>query len=295
MVGTAVSFGLHLWGADPSGAARWAEELGFDAVAVDRDVLAGPPGPEVWTALTWVAARTARVRVVPNVLVLANRHPALVAKMAETVDRLSGGRLILALGAGAASNDGVAGALGLHLGGLAPAERVAATEEAIDVLRGLWSGQAFTYAGTWFRIGGAEVRPAPVRPIPLWLGAYGPRMLDLAGRKADGWVPSLWALDPDSAYRGLERVRAAASRAGRNPGALTYAYNLGILVEERANPGPGQVAGPPELVAKRLAAFARHGFTHLSLWPGGDTDEQLARQIELLADQVIPAVHALVG
>src|SRR6516162_9990723 len=102
-----LQFGLHLTDTgDPAAEAKLAEGLGFDMVAVDRDVLNGPvPGREVWTTLTWVAARTSTIALIPNVLALPNRHPALVAKMAETLDRLSSGRLILALGAGAPMND----------------------------------------------------------------------------------------------------------------------------------------------------------------------------------------------
>jgi len=100
--------------ADPVAEARHAEALGFDLVTVHRDVLHGPPPSlETWTLLTWLAAHTSTVRLAPNVLALPNRHPAVVAKMAETLDRLSGGRLVLALGGGAASNGQAFGAFGL--------------------------------------------------------------------------------------------------------------------------------------------------------------------------------------
>src|SRR5207248_1119366 len=93
---------IHTWaqpGSDPVAEALHAEQLGFDAVTVHRDVLHGSePSFEMWTLLTWLAARTSRIGVVSNVLALPNRHPATLAKMAETFDRLSGGRLVLNLG-----------------------------------------------------------------------------------------------------------------------------------------------------------------------------------------------------
>jgi alkanesulfonate monooxygenase SsuD/methylene tetrahydromethanopterin reductase-like flavin-dependent oxidoreductase (luciferase family) len=283
-------FGLHLAGltsaVDLATQARRAEQLGFDVVAVDRDVLSGPPpGLEVWTALTWAAASTTSIRVVPNVLALPYRHPALLAKMAESLDRLSGGRAVLALGAGAAMHDPILDALGLRR--LSPAQRVAATSEALDVIRGLWSKPGLAYPGTHFTIHGADLQPRPATQLPIWLGAYGPRMLDLTGRRADGWVPSLFLLPPDAAYRALDRVRSAAARAGRRADDLTYAYNVGVWVDEHAPATPGQVVGAPDVVARQLAELVRHGFTCLNFWPRGNTVEQ----IERLAAEVIPAVR----
>jgi alkanesulfonate monooxygenase SsuD/methylene tetrahydromethanopterin reductase-like flavin-dependent oxidoreductase (luciferase family) len=284
-------FGVHLSGAgDPAVEASLAEELGFDIVAIDRDVLnGGPPGLEMWTTLTWVAGRTSTINVIPNVLALPNRHPALVAKMAETLDRLSAGRLILALGAGAPMTDSSLRALGLDP--WSRSERVDATAEAIDVIRGLWTGAEFSYAGKYFAIDRASMEPKPEHPIPIWLGAYKPRMLELTGRSADGWIPSLFLLDPDAAYRARERVRAAALRAGRDPDGLTCAYNIGVLIDDHAAPQPGRLTGSAEHVADKLADFVAHGFTCFVFWLSEETGEQMER----LAHRVIPSLRARVG
>jgi len=283
-----LQFGVHLsGGADPLAEARLAEALGFDMVAVDRDVLSGsPPGLEMWTTLTWVAAQTSTIRVMPNVLALPNRHPALVAKMAETLDRLSAGRLVLALGAGAPMNDAAVRALGLDP--WSPAERVDATAEAIDVMRGLWTEAAFSYSGKYFATDQASMQPKPEHPIPVWLGAYKPRMLELTGRSADGWIPSSFLLEPEAAYRARDRVRAAALRAGRDADTLTCAYNIGVLIDDHAAPQPGRLAGSAEHVADRLAEFVAHGFTCFLFWLSEDAREQMER----LAGQVIPALRA---
>ena len=283
-----LQFGVHLSGAgDPAVEATLAEALGFDMVAIDRDVLNGPPpGPEVWTTLTWVAARTSTIRVIPNILAMPNRHPALIAKMAETLDRLSGGRLILALGAGAPMNDAGVRALGLNP--FSPAERVDATAEAIDVIRGLWTEASFSYWGKYFATGQASMQPRPQHSIPIWLGAYKPRMLELTGQRADGWIPSLFLLEPEAAYRALDRVRAAALRAGRDPDALTFAYNLGVLVDEHAAAQPGRLTGSAEQVAENLAEFVAHGFTSFLFWLSDDAPDQMER----LAHQVIPSLRA---
>jgi alkanesulfonate monooxygenase SsuD/methylene tetrahydromethanopterin reductase-like flavin-dependent oxidoreductase (luciferase family) len=208
--------------------------------------------------------------------------------MAETLSRLAGGRLILGLGGGAIVNHQAFGAFGLAR--RSPAETVAATEEALAVVTGLLRQPRFSHAGEHFTVAGAELQPRPAQPVPLWLGAFGPRMLDLVGRGADGWLPSLFLLPPPHAYRSLELVRRAADRAGRDPEELTYGYNVGVLVRQGAASRGGVVAGGPAEVAAQLAAFVRGGFTFLNLSPAGDG----AAQRERLAEEVLPLLRAQV-
>jgi alkanesulfonate monooxygenase SsuD/methylene tetrahydromethanopterin reductase-like flavin-dependent oxidoreductase (luciferase family) len=284
---------LHTWmhpGLDPVTEARHAEQLGFDLVTLHRDVLHGTdPSFENWTLLTWLAARTTRIRVAPMVLALPHRHPSVLAKMAETLDRLSDGRLVLVLGGGGAMNDPTYRALGLAQ--RSPREKVEALEEAIDLMRGLWSSPGLTYAGKHFQTEGATLEPQPDHPIPIWLGVFGDRMLDLVGRKADGWFPSLPFLPPEQAYRKLETIRSVAAHAGRNPDEITYGYNIPVLVEAGTVSARGQIVGSAEEVASQLADIAGHGFTVLNLWPGGEA----ATQRERLAGEVLPRVYDLLA
>ncbi len=190
-----------------------AEQLGFEVVTIHRDVLHGnDPSFESWTLLTWLAAHITRIRVAPVVLALPHRHPAVLAKMAETLDRLSDGRLVLVLGGGGLMNEPAYKAFGLAQ--RSPREKVQALEEAIDILQGLWSTSDFSYSGQHFRTEGATIEPKPGHPIPLWLGVFGTQMLDLVGRKADGWFPTYQFLEPERAYQKVERIRAAAEHAG---------------------------------------------------------------------------------
>jgi alkanesulfonate monooxygenase SsuD/methylene tetrahydromethanopterin reductase-like flavin-dependent oxidoreductase (luciferase family) len=277
-------------GVDPVAEAQHAEHLGFDVVTIHRDVLHGSgPSFEIWTLLSWLAARTSSIRVAPVVLALPHRHPAVLAKMAETLDRLSEGRLVLVLGAGGPMNEPAYGALGLAQ--RSPREKVEALEEAIDILPGLWSTSSFSYAGQHFRTQGATIEPKPSHPIPLWLGAFGDQMVDLVGRKADGWFPTYPLLEPEQAYRKLERIRTVAEHAGRNPDGITYAYNVPVLIEERAVSTREQIAGSAEEVARQLADLARHGFTLVNVWLGGEA----ARQRERLAREVLPIVRDLLA
>ena len=275
-------------GLDQVAEALDAEQLGYDVVTLHRDALhGGDPSFENWTLLAWLAARTSRISVAPLVLALPHRHPAVLAKMAETLDRLCGGRLILVLGGGGPMNEPAYRSLGLA--SRLPGAKVEALAEAIEILRGLWSTSSFSYPGKHFRTEGATLEPKPAHVIPIWLGVFGDRMLDLVGRKADGWLPTYQFLPPELAYRKVERIRRAAEDAGRNPDQLTYGYTIPVLVEKGSVTTRGQIAGSVQEVARQLADVVRHGFTFLNLWPVGEA----ATQRGLLAREVLPMVRDL--
>lgn len=272
-------------GRDPAAEARRAEELGFDFVSASDHLHGDDPTFEPWTMLSWIAAATSRIRVATRVLAVPYRPPPVVAKMAETLDRLSGGRLILGLGGGYLDEEFRAFGLGLR----PPRDKIDGLEEAIRITRGLWSERAFTFEGRLYRTEGAELEPKPERPIPIWLGTYGNRALAVTGRLADGWIPSLGFAPPDEVTVMRERVVSAARRAGRDLDGITFAYNLVIRVDERAAPDPSVVSGTPEAVAERLLGFTELGFTAFNFMPTGPGEEA---QAERLATEVIPRVRA---
>jgi alkanesulfonate monooxygenase SsuD/methylene tetrahydromethanopterin reductase-like flavin-dependent oxidoreductase (luciferase family) len=275
-------------GVDPVTEALHAERLGFDVVTFHGDAMHGThPSFELWTLLCWVEAHTTSIQVAPMVLALPHRHPAVLAKMAETLDRLAGGRLILVLGAGGPMNEQAYQALGLA--NRSPREKVQALEEAVDLLRGLWNTSGFSYAGEHFRTEGATIEPRPGHPVPLWLGVFGDRMLDLIGRKADGWLPTYQFLEPEQAFRKVEQIRSVAEQAGRNPDEIAFGYNVPVLVEEGAVTNRWRIAGSARPVAGQLAAFVRQGFTFLNVWPVGEAHVQRER----LARDVLPLVRDL--
>src|SRR5256714_10929084 len=173
---TTLSFGLGLPagpepGFEPVAYGRRAEELGFDFLSVS-DHPADPGGTyEAWTLLAWIAASTTRIRLGPRVLGVPYRSPAVVAKMAETFDRLSGGRLILGLGGG--YSDGEFRAFGLPVP--TAREKVDGLADAIRIARGLWTRPEFTYHGPIHHTEDAAVAPRPEHRIPIWLGTFGDR------------------------------------------------------------------------------------------------------------------------
>jgi len=263
--------------ADPVGAARDAERLGFDFVSVSDHPVGTTPSYETWTLLTWIAAATSRVAVLSRVLAVPLRNPALVAKMAESLDRLSAGRLLLGLGAG--YSDPEFRAVGVPVP--TPRQKVDGLEDAVRITRRLWTESAVTYAGAVHRTEAATIEPKPAHRIPVWLGTFGPRALAVTGRVADGWLPSLGHVPDGTLPQLRDRVLTAAADAGRDPAEVTCALNLTLRL------GPGRdadVTGEPAAVVDRLAGLRELGFTAFNLQaPRG--------QWERVAAEVLPALR----
>src|SRR6266550_9353216 len=208
--------------------AALADELGFDIAGV-QDHPYQRRFYDTWTLLTAMAMRTQRIALFPDVANLPLRPPAMLAKAAATLDLLSGGRLELGLGAGGFWNgikawDGPA---------RTPGESVSAVEEAVQVIRLLWSGQhGIKFEGNYYRLAGAHSGPVPAHAIGIWLGAYRPRMLSIVGRLADGWVPSYGYVKKPDLLEGNRRIDEAAVAAGRDPRAIRRVLNAGMLDAE---------------------------------------------------------------
>ena len=165
---TELMFGLNVStsaapGADPVAQARRAEELGFDFISANDHPSGTAPTFELWTMLAWIAAATSRISVASRVLGVPYRPPAMVAKMAETLDRLSGGRLILGLGGGSGDEEMRAFGLGIRT----PRDKVDGLAEALTIIRGLWTEPTFTFHGRLYRTEEAPLEPKPPHRIPL--------------------------------------------------------------------------------------------------------------------------------
>ena len=203
--------------------AELADELGFDLVGV-QDHPYQSRFLDTWTLLTAMAMRTSRIQVFPAVANLPLRPPAILAKAAASLDLLSRGRVELGLGAGG-SFDAIK-AIGGPM--RTRGESVEALEEAIQVIRLMWSGErGVRFEGKYYQLAGVHTGPAPAHPIGIWLGAYKPRMLSLVGRAADGWVPSLGYVQPADLLEGNRRIDEAAAAAGRDPRSIRRVLNAG--------------------------------------------------------------------
>ena len=233
---------------------------------------------DTWTLLSYVAARTERVRLIPDVANLPLRPPAMLAKAAASLDVLSGGRVELGLGAGAFWDAIEA------IGGprRTPKESVDALEEAIPILRSFWDGErSVRFEGEHYRVSGAKPGPPPAHRIGIWLGAYGPRMLRITGRLADGWLPSLGNLAEGDVLRMQGAIDAAARRAGRDPADVERAVNV-FALEGDAGSWPDRLA--------RIVTELR--FTTLI---AGIPEEDPIGFVRRLGEDVAPRVRELVG
>src|SRR5919204_520423 len=213
--------------ADPDGTVKQivaADRAGLDLIGV-QDHPYQRRFLDTWTLLSYAAGLTREIRLVPDVANLPLRLPSVLAKSAASLDVLSGGRVELGIGAGSFW-DAVAAMGGPRR---TAKESVDALEEAIAILRAFWSGErSVSVVGRHYRVEGAKPGPPPAHPIPLFIGAYGPRMLRLTGRLGDGWLPSLGEhyLPPEDALRRHGVIDEAAERAGRDPAEIERAVNV---------------------------------------------------------------------
>jgi Luciferase-like monooxygenase/Hemerythrin HHE cation binding domain len=260
------------------------EELGLDLVAFqDHPYQAG--FLDTWTLLSYVAARTSRVRLLPDVANVPLRPPAVLARSAAALDILSGGRVELGLGAGYFL-DAIAAMGGPRR---SAADNVDALSEAIAVIRALWTpGPPVRLEGRYHQLDGARPGPPPAHPIGIWIGAYKRRMLELTGRTADGWVPSIGYAAPEDLGPMTRTLDAAAETAGRDPAQIRRAFNI----SGRFGTGPGFLQGPPAAWADQLTALVlEHGMSAFILGPGRDALGDLRR----FAEEVAPAVREAVA
>jgi alkanesulfonate monooxygenase SsuD/methylene tetrahydromethanopterin reductase-like flavin-dependent oxidoreductase (luciferase family) len=287
-----VRFGLNIStsvidGYDPVRTARRAEQLGFDFVSSSDHPGGDSPNYETWTMLTWVAAATTRIQIGTRVLCVPFRLPALTAKMAETLQRLSNGRLILGLGGGYSDDE----MRSYGLSHRTPRDKVDGLEEAIRIMHGLWTEPNATFDGRLYRTDHAWLEPKPATPVPIWLGTYGKNALELTGRLGDGWIPSYGLVPPEVAIPMRDRVRTAAADAGRDPDDVTCAYHLQVRAGEQLD-DPTIVSGGAAHLVCQFVGFANIGFTTLSLALVGPNEDE---QLDLLGSEVLPAVRSALG
>ena len=257
---------------------RIADEGGLEVIGV-QDHPYQRRFVDTFALLGHLLDRTERISVFPDVANLPLRPPAVLAKHAATLDRLSAGRFELGLGAGGFW-DAIAAMGGPRR---TPGESVDALSEAIDVIRLVWSDdRSARYAGEHYRLDGYHPGPPPAHPIGIWLGAYKPRMLRLTGEKADGWVPSLRAEFTPAVLGELDkRVSEAAVAAGREPKDVRRIWNV-----------MGGVADAARLTSDLVEWASEHGADTFVVWPEGEDQEG---QVERLAAEVAPAVREAMG
>ena len=281
---------------DTVAVARLAEQVGFDSLWVSDVLLVkfqegGPLGIwEGWSWLSALAAITTRAEI--GTLVISNtfRNPALLAKMADTVDEISNGRLILGIGAG--GNDNEHEAFGLPW-----PRRFSRLEEALTIIRDLLRNNHADFDGEFYRVVDCQLMPRGPRPNgpPIMVGSngMGPRMFGIMARYAD--ISNIWLAFGDCSPTVLPPLTASLDEAcikeGRDPATLERTVTVGVAFgDHRLEFGPwditkGALSGVPEEVAGALRAFADQGVAHVQVYLAPTTEagvEQFARVLELL-------------
>ena len=283
-------------------AAVEAERLGYDSVWVADHLMHGFDDGilEGWTTLATIVGRTTRIELGTIHLAQPFRAPAMAAKMAATLDAISGGRLIFFYDCG--WQEAEVRAYGLEWPG--EEERIARMDEGLDLIKSLWtSHEPLSFRGSFFTTEAAVCNPKPVRRPPIWLGeARHERWLDTIVRHADGWNST--PASPDSLATKLDALRAACERAGRNIADLELSLETQVLIApterevrsiarhiaslppskrgapradilsalESADERPlttvvdDWLIGTPETIRERLQTYKELGISHFMLW-----------------------------
>ena len=257
------------------------EHHGFDSLWLSERI--SGPAPDPVLGLTFAAARTSKIKLGTSVQVLPGRSPARVAKAWATLDALSGGRALPAFGLG------IVHPVEQQAFGVERKERAAIFDEALPLIRRLWTEDAVDHDGTYFHYDGMTVLPKPHKPLDVWLGGKAPGELRRVGKLADGWLASFST--PEDCKAGRESIEAATAAAGRSIdddhyGAMVFYTHDEIperIMEMLSARNPG--ADPAELVAHGWPAvrelcerYVAVGFTKLVLVPftePADWDEEL--------------------
>jgi probable F420-dependent oxidoreductase len=229
---------------------------------------------ESWSVLSALAEATNRVELGTLVLCNAFRNPALLAKMAHTLDEVSGGRVLLGLGAG--WHEPEFDAFGYPFD-----QRVGLLEEALQILNPLLKGEHVDFSGTHYQARNCVITPLGPRPegVPLLVAAFGPRMLRLTARYADQWNAA-WLGQPQELAEGLKLIESACADVGRDPATLTVTAGVNVAFPDL---GPintmteNPLSGSAEEVAQAFQAYAEAGADHLIIWHTPSTLPALER------------------
>jgi probable F420-dependent oxidoreductase len=256
--------------------ATHAEAVGLDSLWVCDHFLSGPAGRpaeaihEAWTIMAALAASTNRIELGQLVMCVSFRSPALLAKMAVTADGVSGGRLILGLGAGWYDPEYLAF-------GFPTDHRVARFEEALQIIGPLLRGERLTFAGRYHQVRDAVLLPPPDRPIPILVAGNRPRMLRLTARYADSWNTAWFGLPDERLGQRLENMHVSLQAEGRDPATLRRTVGMDCELIDPDQTSRGPFGGLTDELARAIDAYERLGIDDLIVQLQPSTQQELDR------------------
>ncbi len=257
-----------------------AEAAGLDSIWLYDHLLFRFPDQttvgiwEIWTVLSALAEATERVEIGTVVLCVPFRNPAILAKMADTLDEVSGGRLILGLGAGWHQPE-------FDAFGLPFDHKAARFEEALGIITPLLREGSVDYQGTYYSAPNCELRPRGPRPrgLLVMVASSGPRMLRLTAQYADSWNTA-WLGPPEPLAERRAKLEAACAEVNRDPDTLEVTVGVNVSYEDGTPAGdteaPSHLSGSPSEIAAALDAYKQLGVGHLICGLAPDTPESLA-------------------
>ena len=278
------------------------EQGGVDSLWQTDRLVSREPILEAMAAMAAIAGRTRRVKFGMNVVSLAMRDPVVLAKQCATIDALSGGRLLPGFGIGSPL------APEWQAMGLEPKERGRRTDEALEVLRLLFTGEKVDFEGRHYRLRGASIAPGPVQAeLPIWIGGGSEAAVKRTARLGTGWQGG--PETPAEAAAVVAGIKAALAGTGRaieeDHYGAAFAYRFGAADDpallramdsyrRRTGRDPSErfVVGGAEQVLARLADYVEAGVSKFILRPAATGDEEMLAQTRLLIEQVLPAVAA---
>ena len=249
--------------------ARAAEDAGYHGVSTGEHLFFHGPVANGFVSLAAAAGATTRIRLLSSLTVLPLYPAALAAKLATSLDQVSGGRFDMGVGVGGEHPPEFVAA------GVEVSERGVRADEALELFRALWSGQAVDFAGRFTRVPGLALEPGPVQPggPPIWLGGRRPAAIRRAGRYGDVWMPYMYS--PEQLARTLGEVRKEAEAAGRDPDAVRGAiFCWGGVDEDAARSRQEVVDGVSAVYQQDFSPLADRYLLH------GDPDRVAARARE---------------
>ncbi len=290
-----------------AGDARAAEDLGFDYLGCGEHLFFHGATGNAFVSLAAAAGATERIRLVSSITLLPLYPAALAAKLAATLDRVSGGRFELGVGSGGEYPPEFEAA------GVDPAERFRRVDEALDVMRRLFTGDRVSFDGEFTRLSDVALDPPPLQQPgpPVWLGGRKRGAIRRAGRHADVWLP--YMMDPPRLRDSLQQVRTAAAEHGRTPddvaGALfvwtcvdadgewarrtgietvsrTYAQDFTPLADKYL------LLGTPDDAAARLQQFADAGADRVLIAVAAPPEDR-QRVVDTVAEQLLPRIRRM--
>ena len=278
------------------------EAGGIDSIWQTDRLISKQPILECMTALAAIAGRTKRIKFGVNVVSVAMRDPVLLAKQCATLDFLSGGRLLPGFGIGSPRGPEWTA---MHLD---PKTRGRKTDEALEIIARLWTGEKLDFPGKHFQLTGASISPLPVQPdLPMWIGGSSDAAVRRTAQYGTGWQSG--AETPETVGKVIAAIKAAVVAQGRSIDEDHYGAALAYRFGSWDDPGMTKLAeayetrtgrdareafaiGDADLIMIRLAEYVDAGASKFILRPVAQGDDQMLGQTRRLVEEILPRMAA---